>query len=136
MPIQSLNPATGVLERTYQPLTEEALLQKIGLAEIACADYADVPLAHRALCMRKLAYLLESEAADLAALITSEMGKPIAEARAEIAKCAVGCRYYADNAAAILAPEPVEVAPNTAHVQWDPLGIVLAVMPWNFPFWQ
>jgi succinate-semialdehyde dehydrogenase/glutarate-semialdehyde dehydrogenase len=136
MPIQSLNPATGVLERTYQPLTEEALLQKIGLAEIAFADYAEVPLAHRGLCMRKLAYLLESEAAELAAIITAEMGKPIAESRAELAKCALGCRYYADNAAAILAPEPVEVLPNTAHVQWDPIGIVLAVMPWNFPFWQ
>ena len=136
MPIQTLNPATGELLRSFSALTEEALLQKIGLAEIALAGYADVPVAHRALCMRKLAYLLESDAAELAALITSEMGKPITEARAEIAKCALGCRYYADNAAAILAPEPVDVAPNTAHVQWDPLGIVLAVMPWNFPFWQ
>ena len=136
MPIQSLNPATGELLKSFTPLTEEALLQKIGLAEIALAAYADVPLAHRALCMRKLAYLLESESADLAALITSEMGKPITESRAEIAKCALACRYYAENAAAILAPEPVDVAPNTAHVQWDPLGIVLAVMPWNFPFWQ
>ncbi|GAC1416884.1 MAG: NAD-dependent succinate-semialdehyde dehydrogenase [Acidobacteriaceae bacterium] len=136
MPIQSLNPATGAVERTFSALNEEALLQKIGLAEIAFADYLDVPLAHRALCMRKLAFLLDSDGPELAALITAEMGKPITEARAEIAKCALVCRYYADNAAAILAPEPIDVAPNTAHVQWDPLGIVLAVMPWNFPFWQ
>ena len=136
MPIQSLNPATGELLRSYEALTEEAVLQKIGLAEIAFHEYLDVPLTHRALCMRKLAYLLESDSEELAAIITAEMGKPITEARAEISKCALGCRYYADNAAAILAPEPIEVAPNTAHVQWDPLGIVLAVMPWNFPFWQ
>ena len=136
MPIQSLNPATGEVHRSFPALTEDALLQKIGLAEIAFADFLDVPLAHRALCMRKLAYLLDSEVAELASLITLEMGKPITEARAEIAKCALVCRYYAENAAAILAPEPVDVSPNTAHVQWDPLGIVLAVMPWNFPFWQ
>ncbi|MDP9040279.1 MAG: NAD-dependent succinate-semialdehyde dehydrogenase [Acidobacteriota bacterium] len=136
MAIQSLNPATGDVERTFPALTQEALLQKIGLAEIAFTDYLEVPLAHRALCMRKLAYLLESNTVELASLITGEMGKPATEARAEIAKCALVCRYYADNAAAILAPEPVDVAPNTAHVQWDPLGIVLAVMPWNFPFWQ
>ncbi len=136
MPIQSFNPATGALERSFPALTEEALLQKIGLAEIAFTDYLDVPLAHRALCMRKLAFLLDSEAPELAALITAEMGKPITEARAEIAKCALVCRYYADNAPAILAPEPVDVSPSIAHVQWDPLGVILAVMPWNFPFWQ
>ena len=136
MPIQSLNPATGVLQRSFPALSEEALLQKIGLAEIAFHDYLDVPLAHRALCMRKLAHLLETDTVERAALMTAEMGKPITESRAEIAKCALACRYYAENAAAILAPEPVDVSPNTAHVQWDPIGIVLAVMPWNFPFWQ
>jgi len=136
MPIQSVNPANGVLLRSFTPLTDDALLQKIGLAEIAFALYAEVPLTHRALCMRKLAYLLEYETADLAALITSEMGKPVTEARAEIAKCAVVCRYYAEHAARILAPEPIETGPNDVYVRWDPLGVVLAVMPWNFPFWQ
>ena len=86
--------------------------------------------------MNKLAHLLESETADLAALITSEMGKPIAQARAEIAKCAAACRYYAENAARILAPEPIDAPPLDAAVRWDPLGVMLAVMPWNFPFWQ
>jgi succinate-semialdehyde dehydrogenase/glutarate-semialdehyde dehydrogenase len=136
MPIQSVNPATSELLRSFDPLDEETLLQKIGLAEIAFTEYLEVPLAHRAMWMRKLAFLLESEAEELAQLITTEMGKPIRESRAEVAKCALGCRYYAENAAAILAPEPVDVSPNTAHVQWDPLGIVLAVMPWNFPLWQ
>jgi succinate-semialdehyde dehydrogenase/glutarate-semialdehyde dehydrogenase len=136
MPIQSVNPANGNVLRSFTPLTDEALLQKIGLAEIAFALYAEVPLTHRALCMRKLAYLLEHETADLAALITSEMGKPIVEARAEILKCAAVCRYYAEHAARILAPEPIDAESSEAYVRWDPLGIVLAVMPWNFPFWQ
>jgi len=136
MPIQSINPATGVLLRSFTPLTEEALLQKIALAEITFASYTELPLAHRALCMRKLAHLLDHETADLAALITSEMGKPIVQARAEIAKCASVCRYYAEHAARILAPEPIDTQSSDASVRWDPLGIVLAVMPWNFPFWQ
>ena len=136
MPIQSINPATGVLLRSFTPLTDEALLEKIALAESAFARAAELPLAHRALCMNKLARLLESETADLAALITSEMGKPIAQARAEIAKCAAACRFYAENAARILAPEPIDAPPLDAAVRWDPLGVILAVMPWNFPFWQ
>src|ERR1035441_10447769 len=96
MPIQSVNPANGVLLRSFTPLTTEALRRKIELAAIAFANDADLPLSHRALCMRKLAHLLESETADLAALITAEMGKPISQARAEIIKCASVCRYYAD----------------------------------------
>jgi succinate-semialdehyde dehydrogenase/glutarate-semialdehyde dehydrogenase len=95
-----------------------------------------VPLSHRALCMRKLAHLLEQETADLAALITAEMGKPVVQARSEIVKCASVCRYYADHAERILAPEPINIGSNDAYVRWDPLGVVLAVMPWNFPFWQ
>jgi succinate-semialdehyde dehydrogenase/glutarate-semialdehyde dehydrogenase len=86
--------------------------------------------------MRKLANLLESETGELAALITAEMGKPVTAARAEVVKCATACRYYADHAARILAPEPVDIGADDACVRWDPLGIVLAVMPWNFPFWQ
>jgi len=136
MPIQSLNPASGTLLRQFAPLTEEALLLKIALAHAASAAYWDVPLAHRALCMRKLATLLEDETAELAALITAEMGKPSAQSRSEVVKCASVCRYYADHAARILAPEPVDAGTSDAYVRWDPLGVVLAVMPWNFPFWQ
>ena len=136
MAIQSINPANGALLRSFTPLTEEALLEKISLAAAAFARYAEVPLGHRALCMRKLAHLLEQETADLAALITAEMGKPVAQARSEIVKCASVCRYYADQAERILAPEPIDIGSNDAFVRWDPLGVVLAVMPWNFPFWQ
>ena len=136
MAIQSVNPANGALLRSFTPLTDEALLEKISLAATAFARYAEVPLGHRALCMRKLAHLLEQETADLAALITAEMGKPVAQARSEIVKCASVCRYYADQAERILAPEPIDIGSNDAYVRWDPLGVVLAVMPWNFPFWQ
>jgi succinate-semialdehyde dehydrogenase/glutarate-semialdehyde dehydrogenase len=136
MPIQSINPANGSLLQQFTPISEEAILRKIGFAEVALRDYANVPLSHRALCMRKLASLLEQETAELAALITTEMGKPITQARAEILKCASVCHYYADNAIRILAPEPVDTGPSEVYVRWDPLGIVLVVMPWNFPFWQ
>jgi succinate-semialdehyde dehydrogenase/glutarate-semialdehyde dehydrogenase len=136
MPIQSLNPANGVLLRSFDPLTAEVLLEKIALAASAFVEYANVPLGHRELCMRKLADLLESETDELATLITGEMGKPVLAARAEIVKCASACRFYADHAARILAPEPVDIGLNDAYVRWDPLGVVLAVMPWNFPFWQ
>jgi succinate-semialdehyde dehydrogenase / glutarate-semialdehyde dehydrogenase len=136
MPIQSINPANGALLRQFTPLSEDALARKIALADIAFASYADVPLSHRALCMRKLAALLEQETTELAALITAEMGKPITQARAEILKCASVCHYYAEHARRILAPEPVETEVTDTYVRWDPLGVVLAVMPWNFPFWQ
>jgi succinate-semialdehyde dehydrogenase/glutarate-semialdehyde dehydrogenase len=136
MPIQSINPANGALLRSFTPLTSEVLLEKIALAASAFLDYAGFPLSHRELCMRKLAQLLESEVDELAAVITSEMGKPITAARAEILKCASVCSYYADHAARILAPEPIDIGDADACVRWDPLGVVLAVMPWNFPFWQ
>jgi succinate-semialdehyde dehydrogenase/glutarate-semialdehyde dehydrogenase len=112
------------------------VLEKIAIAQAAFVEHANVALSHRALCMRKLANLLETETGELAALITAEMGKPVLAARAEIVKCAAACRYYAEHAERILAPEPIDIGANDACVRWDPLGVVLAVMPWNFPFWQ
>jgi succinate-semialdehyde dehydrogenase/glutarate-semialdehyde dehydrogenase len=136
MAIESINPATNKLLRSFEPLTENAARQKIALATDAFRSYANVPLEHRALCMRKLASILENETEDLATLITLEMGKPLEASRYEILKCADACRYFADHAARILAPESIPTDPNHSYVRWEPLGIVLAVMPWNFPFWQ
>src|ERR1700731_3129800 len=136
MAIESINPATNKLLRSFEALTNEAARQKIALADDAFRAHATVPLEHRALWMRKLAAILEHETKDLATLITLEMGKPLEAARFEILKCADVCRYYADHAARILAPESVPTEPNHSYVRWEPLGIVLAVMPWNFPFWQ
>jgi len=136
MAIESINPATNKLLRSFEALTDEAARQKIALAADAFRTYASVPLEHRALCMRKLASILDQDIEDLAALITLEMGKPIEAARMEIEKCASVCRYYAENAARILAAESIPTGDNHSYVRWEPLGVILAVMPWNFPFWQ
>ncbi len=136
MAIESINPATGKLLREFQPLTEEAVKQKIGVAADAFRAYAAVPLSHRSLCMRKLASILEHEVEDLAATITLEMGKPLHTARQEVLKCASACRYYADQAERMLAPQAIATEGSHSYVSWEPLGVVLAVMPWNFPFWQ
>jgi succinate-semialdehyde dehydrogenase / glutarate-semialdehyde dehydrogenase len=136
MAIESINPATNKLLRRFDALTDLAARQKIALAEDAFRSYPTVTLEHRALWMRKLAAILEHETDDLATLITLEMGKPLEASRFEVLKCADACRYYADNAASILASESIPTGQNNSYVRWEPLGIVLAVMPWNFPFWQ
>ena len=136
MPIQSINPATGEVLRSFEPLTPEAIKSKITVAHAAFRAYGEIPLEHRALCMRKLAGILEYECDELASMLTQEMGKTLASAKIEINKCAAGCRYYAENAARILSEEPIPTDGNNSYVRWDPLGIILAVMPWNFPFWQ
>jgi len=135
MAIQSINPTNGKLLKRYDALSDEAIRQKIALADEAFKAYGRVPLGHRALCMRKLASMLEQEVEELATTITLEMGKPLYAARQEVLKCATACLYYAENAARILAPESIPTE-NYSYVRWDPLGVVLAVMPWNFPFWQ
>ncbi len=136
MAIESINPANGLLVRRFEALPDNAVREKIALADEAFHAYGKVPLEHRALWMRKLAAMLEYETEDLATTITLEMGKPIVAARQEVLKCASACRFYADNAGRILASEAVTTDSNHSYVRWDPLGIILAVMPWNFPFWQ
>jgi|GEM_PF-6656 len=140
--IQSLNPATGQLLRSFEPLTPEGVEAKLALAAEAAQFFPAVRLDQRAFWMRRLSILLESEIDELAALITAEMGKTLASAHAEVAKCADTCRFYSERAAAMLAPEPLpsEGAQNPQQperfVRYDPIGVVLAIMPWNFPFWQ
>jgi len=135
MAIQSINPANGKLLRTFDALTEEVIAEKLTLAAETFRTFPSIPLEHRALCMNKLASLLEQETDEIAPTLTLEMGKPIHAARQEVAKCATACRYYAENAARILASEPIPTE-NASYVRWDPLGVILAIMPWNFPFWQ
>lgn len=136
MAIESIHPANGTLLRRFEPLAEEVVRDRIAVAAEAFREHRQVPLEHRALCLRKLAALLETETDELARLITSEMGKPIVAARQEVLKCAGACRFYAENAARILAPEAIATEASASYVQWEPLGVLLAVMPWNFPFWQ
>ena len=136
MAIQSINPATGELLRSFEPLGDEAVKAKIAIAHAAFQAYNEIPLEHRALCMRKLAGILEHEVEELAVLLTQEVGKTIESSRQEIKKCALTCRYYAENAARILSDEEIPTDLNNSFVRWDPLGVILAVMPWNFPLWQ
>lgn len=136
MSIESVNPATGRLLQRFQPLSDDALRERIALAAQTCTPLRSTPIEHRALWMRKLASLLEQEAAELAVVVTEEMGKPLDSARLEALKCAAACRFYADHAARMLAPEPVTIEGSHSYVQWEPMGVVLAVMPWNFPLWQ
>src|SRR5579875_2163966 len=134
--IQSLNPANGQVLRRFEPLTPLVLEGKLALAAVASKTYAAETLEQRRFWMRRLALLLEGDRDDLATIIVLEMGKPISVAQAEVDKCAAACRYYAENAARILEPEPIATEHAQSFVRWDPLGVVLAVMPWNFPFWQ
>jgi len=136
MAIQSINPANGEVLKSFEPLSDDVLQQKIAVAAAAAKSYRETALGDRALWMRKLAVLIEQDADELAAVMTAEMGKPLAAARAEALKCATGCRYYAENAGKILAPEVVRTEASRSYVRYDPLGVVLAIMPWNYPLWQ
>ena len=136
MPIQSLNPANGKLLRSFDALTPAALEQKIALAAEAAKTYPREPLEQRAFWMRRLASLLDNDLEELALTMTLEMGKTLTSARLEVQKCAACCRYYADNAAKFLMREAVETEHEQSYVRYDPMGVVLAVMPWNFPLWQ
>jgi succinate-semialdehyde dehydrogenase/glutarate-semialdehyde dehydrogenase len=136
MPIQSLNPATGKLLRSFEPLTAEALEGKLAVAAAAAKTYPGESLEQRAFWMRRLALLLENDLEELAMTMTLEMGKTLASARLEVQKCAGACRYYAEHAGSMLMRETVETEHEQSYVRWDPLGVILAVMPWNFPLWQ
>jgi succinate-semialdehyde dehydrogenase/glutarate-semialdehyde dehydrogenase len=139
VPIASTNPATGLTWRRYEAHTPAQVDERLGLASRAYAAHRRTSFEQRAAWLEKVAELLELRVEELAALAAREMGKTVAAGRAEVLKCAKGCRYYAENAQAFLAGEWVDgasVSATRAHVRWEPLGAILAVMPWNYPFWQ
>jgi succinate-semialdehyde dehydrogenase / glutarate-semialdehyde dehydrogenase len=136
MAIETLNPATGELLKTF-PETEPAEVDRILSAAVAAQhDWARQPFAERAVPMRKVAQLLRERAQDYGRLMAVEMGKPLKDGAAEVTKCAWVCEYYADQAEHHLAPRPEASDAGQSYVRYDPLGVILAVMPWNFPFWQ
>ncbi|HEV8228704.1 MAG TPA: NAD-dependent succinate-semialdehyde dehydrogenase [Candidatus Limnocylindria bacterium] len=135
-PITSVNPATEEVLARFDPFTPEEVEDALDQAQDAFRAWRERSVVERAVPMKRLAALLRERSERYARLITLEMGKPIAEARAEIEKCAVGCDHYAANGARYLADETVETSAQRSIVAFEPLGIVLAVMPWNFPFWQ
>lgn len=136
MPLQSINPATGEVLRTFPTLDEAAVQQRIGQAAEAALQQRSLPLDHRVLCLRKLASLLEEDSADIARTISLETGKPIRGAAGEVRRCVETCRYYADNAVRLMAPEVISTEGGQAYIQWSPIGVVLAVMPWESPLWH
>ena len=136
MPIASVNPATGETLKTFESLNEAQIDEKLQLAAETFRSYRRTTFAERESMMTRAAEILETEKHDFARLMTTEMGKPIKGAVAEAEKCVLVCRYYAENARQHLANMLVETNASKSYVRFEPLGPVLAVMPWNFPFWQ
>jgi len=139
MAIATVNPANGETVKTYDEMSEADLERALAAAAAAAASYRLTSFEDRAEWMRRAAGILDSEQDQIAAMMTTEMGKTLVAARQEVAKCATACRYYADHAAGFLADEPADasaVGAQDAYVSYQPLGPVLAIMPWNFPLWQ
>ena len=134
--ITSTNPATDEILASFPPHTAEQVEEILAQAQDAFVAWRQRSIADRAVPMRRLAGVLRERADRYARLASLEMGKPITEAKAEIEKCAWACEFFADNAAHLLADEPATSSARKSYVAFDPLGLVLAVMPWNFPFWQ
>jgi succinate-semialdehyde dehydrogenase/glutarate-semialdehyde dehydrogenase len=134
--IATVNPATGERVREFDPLTPDRIEEKVRLAAEAFAGYRKTSFAERAGLLRRAADILEDEAGELGRLATLEMGKTHASAIAEVKKSAAGCRWYADRGADMLADEQWPVRGARVFTRYEPLGPVLAVMPWNFPYWQ
>ncbi|HEY9814163.1 MAG TPA: aldehyde dehydrogenase family protein, partial [Candidatus Sericytochromatia bacterium] len=129
MGIATINPATGETLKTFEPLTDVEIAAKLGQAQQAFEHYRRISLVQKAEWMNKAAEILEAQRDRMASIMTLEMGKPIKGAIAEVDKCALVCRYYAENAAKFLADVPVSTDASQSFVRYQPLGIILAVMP-------
>ncbi|HEY6928204.1 MAG TPA: NAD-dependent succinate-semialdehyde dehydrogenase [Thermoanaerobaculia bacterium] len=136
MSIESINPTTGSRLRHFEPLSDAEISGRLDRARHAFRSWRESPFSERAERMRRAGDLLENEKKRWGELMTMEMGKPIGAAIAEAEKCAWVCRYYAEHAEAFLADEPASTDASRSYARYEPLGAVLAVMPWNFPFWQ
>jgi succinate-semialdehyde dehydrogenase / glutarate-semialdehyde dehydrogenase len=136
MAIETINPATGETLETFDALTEARIEEKLARAEAAFRAHRRTSWDQRRAWMTRAAEILEGEKEALGRLMTTEMGKPLKAAIAEAEKCAWACRYYVEHAEAFMADEEVETSAARSLVRYQPIGAVLAVMPWNFPFWQ
>jgi succinate-semialdehyde dehydrogenase/glutarate-semialdehyde dehydrogenase len=140
MAIATVNPATGETEKTFEPHPPAEVERRLALAAAAFETLKGTTFAQRGAWMRAAADLLDADVEPLAEILTREMGKPIGAARAEVRKCATGMRFYAEHAEGFLADEPLDdpsaVGASRAVARYQPLGVVLAVMPWNYPLWQ
>ncbi len=139
MAIATINPSTGETLRTFEPLSDDALEDKLARAAAAAAGYRRTTTAQRTEWLSAAADVLDADTDEVAALMTTEMGKTLASAKAEVGKCAAALRWYAEHGPALLEPQPYDadaVGATQAYVVHQPIGVVLAVMPWNFPLWQ
>ena len=136
MAIATVNPATGEVVKTFHPLSDAEIEKKLQLAVSSFRKERKTPFAERARRMRCAAEIVERDQEKYGRLMTLEMGKPLKAAIAEAAKCATACRYYAENAEKFLKDEVVETGAKKSFIRYLPIGPILAVMPWNFPFWQ
>ncbi|MGB5769481.1 MAG: NAD-dependent succinate-semialdehyde dehydrogenase [Crocosphaera sp.] len=136
MGIATVNPATGETVKIFEPLTAEEIEVKLALGEATFKQYRKISLEQRSQWLKAAADILERDQRKLGETMTLEMGKPIKSAIAEVKKCALVCRYYADNAADFLKDVPATTDASRSFIRYQPLGLILAVMPWNFPLWQ
>src|SRR6266481_8020406 len=136
MPIASINPATGEKLKEFSPFGDQEIEKRLARAEQAFRKYRRTNFTERSQLLHTLTELLFQEKKTLAETITLEMGKLFRDSVAEIEKCARGCRFYAENGERFLEDEPAQTDAAESYVQYQPLGPVLAIMPWNFPFWQ
>ncbi|MDJ0588775.1 MAG: NAD-dependent succinate-semialdehyde dehydrogenase [Pleurocapsa sp. MO_226.B13] len=136
MAIATVNPATGETLKTFTPLTDQEIETKLALAESTYQEYRKTTFAQRSQWLERAADILERDAVKFAQIMTTEMGKPLQSAIAEAEKCALVCRFYAEKAPEFLADVSIASDAGHSYVAYQPLGVILAVMPWNFPFWQ
>ncbi|MBS3945947.1 MAG: NAD-dependent succinate-semialdehyde dehydrogenase [Melioribacter sp.] len=136
MSIQTINPATGKIEKTYVELSKEEIKNSINYAQQAYLKWKETDINERSRLMKNAASVMKNKRDEYGYIITTEMGKPIKQAIAEVEKCAWVCEYFAENAGRMLTIERIETDASESYVEFNPLGVILAVMPWNFPFWQ
>lgn len=136
MAIATINPTTGQTIKTFTGMGKEEVIQALEFADRTFQDYRHTSLEQRSTWLYEAATILEAKVDQWASLMTLEMGKPINSAIAEVKKCALVCRYYADHGAAMLEDTPAPTDGSNSFIRYQPLGAILAVMPWNFPFWQ
>ena len=135
-PIATVNPVNGELLQSFEPLDAAAVETRLATAAAAAPRWAATTFAERSVLLTTVAELLEGELPDIAHLVTTEMGKPFAQAKGEVAKCASGFRWFAEHAESMLVDQEVPVDASLGLITYQPLGVVLAIMPWNFPLWQ
>ena len=136
MAYKSINPFTCKEEETFEFISDIVLEEKLRLSGKRFSEWSRTPVPERAAILNRAAGILKKDADRHAGFITGEMGKPISQSRAEVEKCAWVCRYYAENAEKFMAPAMLDSTAAESYVRFDPLGIIFAIMPWNFPYWQ